>query len=320
MKIGFSKGQLWSYLVSVFISVFLVAAFVFGATTINNNIDTGGTLTVSGASSLANATTSTSLYVSGVFQANGASSTVVNLVTVNASSTNATSTGFYVSGPFQANGASSTIISLVTVSATSTNATTTSLYVSGPLSVNGASSTILNAQLVSAVATTTSLYVSGGFQANGASSTITNLQGTFATSTRFDILSGSTAVYQLTPGASTTALIWRLGGTATTVLLNAYMNAFTFATSTDGTPVFSIDTTNGGRIGLGTTVPSTTFAIDSLSATTTLYLASPSIRTCIQLECASGTPYRLYINGGNSPGASGPTGTGALVVDVGSCL
>lgn len=366
MKIKFSRSQLFSYLTSVLISVFLVAAFVFGATTISNNIDTAGTLTVAGASSLANATTSTSMYVSGVFQANGASSTITNVVLVNASSTNATSTALYVSGSLGVNGASSTITNVVLVNASSTNATTTTLYVSGAFQANGASSTITNLVVVNSVdtsatstsatttsfhisgsltasvasstittlnvanfagtlgtttsATSTSFYISGGFGANGASSTVVNLMSTGASTTRFALLSanGATAIFSMTPdSATTTSLIRRLGGAATTTLVNAQINAFSIATSTDITPIISIDTTAGGRVGIGTTAPSQTFSITSFNGTTTLYLASPSNRTCIQMESATGTPYRLYIDeslAGVSPNI------GPLRAEPGSCL
>ena len=181
----------------------------------------------------------------------------------------------------------------------------------------GASSTIAN--LITVNATSTSFAVSGPLSVMGASSTIVNLQATFATATRFAVLSGSTQSLAVTPDtASTTGMIIRFGGTATTTLLNPLINAFSFATSTDGTPVFSIDTTSGGRLGLGTTAPATTFAITSNSATTTLYLDSTANRTCLQMESATGAPYRLYIDATNI-GAGTPNSNG-LRVEQGSCL
>ena len=59
-----NRKQAFEISATVIISVFAVAAFVFGATTISTNVSTGGTLTVSGLSSLGQAT-STMLTVSG---------------------------------------------------------------------------------------------------------------------------------------------------------------------------------------------------------------------------------------------------------------
>lgn len=59
-----SKKQAFEISATVIISVFAVAAFVFGATTISSSITTGGNLTVSGLSSFGQAT-STMLTVSG---------------------------------------------------------------------------------------------------------------------------------------------------------------------------------------------------------------------------------------------------------------
>lgn len=59
-----NKKQAFEISATVVISVLAVTAFVFGATTIGTNVSTGGTLTVSGLSSLGQAT-STMLTVSG---------------------------------------------------------------------------------------------------------------------------------------------------------------------------------------------------------------------------------------------------------------
>lgn len=118
---------------------------LYAATTIGSNIDTGGTLLV-----------------------NNATSTITNLVLVNATSTNATTTAFYASGlanlvgSLRVNNATSTINNLDMVNATTTNATTTRLYASG---------VITSASNISAGTTTVSSY--GEIVASHATATTT---------------------------------------------------------------------------------------------------------------------------------------------------
>ena len=64
LKVLLNKKQAFEISATVIISVFAVAAIVFGSTTISSNVSTGGTLTVTGLSSLGQAT-STMLTVSG---------------------------------------------------------------------------------------------------------------------------------------------------------------------------------------------------------------------------------------------------------------
>ncbi len=121
-----------------------VVSFYNGAT-LFNNIALSGISTL-GATGLAT--------LSGGILVNNATSTITNLVMVNATSTNATTTNIYVSGQTTANtisasglatlsggilvnNATSTITNLVMVNATSTNATTTNIYVSGSPTIGG---------------------------------------------------------------------------------------------------------------------------------------------------------------------------------------
>ncbi len=254
MKRFFRLRQWIGYLASVLVSVFVVAGLVLAATTINNNISTDGTLSVSSTASITGLGT-----FSGGILVNNSTSTITNLVTLNSTSTAATTTSFYISGGFQANGASSTIVNLMTFNASSTNATTT----------------------------------------------------------QFAMTNGGTAILSITPdSASTTGTIIRHGGAATSTIVNSYINAFSIATGTVATPVFTIDSTAGGRVGIGTSSPTQTLSISSQSstATTSISLDSSSNKSCIQLKSATGTPYRLYIN------ASSIGNTGGLVVEPGTCF
>ncbi|MFH1551732.1 MAG: hypothetical protein ABIC36_02535, partial [bacterium] len=52
-----NKNRILSISLSIIFSVFLVCLTVYGATTIGTNVNTGGTLTVTGISSLATAST-----------------------------------------------------------------------------------------------------------------------------------------------------------------------------------------------------------------------------------------------------------------------
>jgi hypothetical protein len=68
--------RFWAGLLSVFVSVFLVAVFVYAATTIGSNISTGGTLSVTGASTLTgNVSMGGTLSVSGATSLSTASTT-----------------------------------------------------------------------------------------------------------------------------------------------------------------------------------------------------------------------------------------------------
>ncbi len=256
MRSFFMRSKTVGYVLAVTASVFVATAFVFGATTINNNISTDGTLSVSSTASIVGLGT----FSGGVVIANS-TSTITNLVMVNSTSTSATTTSFYVSGGFQANGASSTITNLMATNASTTNATTT----------------------------------------------------------RFAMVSGGTSMISVTPdSASTTSMVVRNGGAATNTIVDAYLNSFSFATSTVATPVVSLDTTGGGRVGFGTTsAPMGNLTVESKAATSTLYIASPSGRTCLQMIGTGNVPYRIYINTGASLITSTTT---VLVVEPGSCL
>ncbi len=94
MKTFFKSRSFFSSLVSVILSVFLVASVTFAATTISTNINTGGTLTVTGASTLTGAVTTAGAVTLG----DAAADAIV--ITGNASTTNALTVGgvLYVSG------------------------------------------------------------------------------------------------------------------------------------------------------------------------------------------------------------------------------
>ena len=127
------------------------------------------------------------------------------------------------------------------------------------------------------------------------------------------MMTGSTNVFGVTaPSASTTSGVFQHGGAATSTIVDAYINSFSIATSTAAVPLFSLDTTGGGRFNFGTTsAPLGTLTVDSKNGTTTVYLSSPSGRTCVQMIApADGKPYRLYINIGIA---------GLLQVEAGSC-
>lgn len=98
---------------------------------------------------------------------NNASSTITNLVTVNATTTSATTTNLYVSGSLLNSGATSTIFNLTTL-----NATTTNSYATGNSIFNQASTTILNLRSLTiqgGAVSGISLISSGGIFASGTS-------------------------------------------------------------------------------------------------------------------------------------------------------
>lgn len=178
------KNILKSFSLSA-LTLLLSVTVLYAATTIGSNIDTDGTLLI-----------------------NNATSTITNLVTVNATSTNATTTTLYASGfvnligSLRVNNATSTITNLDMVNATSTNATTTKLYVS---------STIIAAGNVAAG--TTSVPVSGEIVASHVTATTTlNL---FAAGTNkggcIQLTGPANAAYRIYVGGAGNALIVQIG-------------------------------------------------------------------------------------------------------------
>lgn len=98
-RLSFSKGQFLSYLSAVLISVFFVAAAVFGATTISTNISTDGTLTVAGASTLSGALT-----VAGASTLSGAATLSSTLAVTGDSNVNGMATTTAATGNFGTEG------------------------------------------------------------------------------------------------------------------------------------------------------------------------------------------------------------------------
>ncbi len=73
--------------------------------------------------------------------------------------------------------------------------------------------------------------------------------------------------------ASTTSVTFNSGtlsfvNPATSTIANNTVNAWSLATSTSVTPMFSLDTTSGGRIGIGTSTPRARFAVSGLGTGT----------------------------------------------------
>src|SRR3989344_8215445 len=145
--LSFTKGQFLTYLIAVFISVFFVAAFVFGATTIGDNISTDGNLTVTGTTGLTGLTTlvnasttviSTSgdLFVGGNATTTGSSGnfategtvTVASTLAVTGASTLTGNVGIATSTPAFALGIQGDIMASTTDQTSSTVAATTTLF------------------------------------------------------------------------------------------------------------------------------------------------------------------------------------------------
>ena len=79
-----------------------------------------------------------------------------------------------------------------------------------------------------------------------------------------------------------------------------------------------------GSIGSGTSTPQGgDIAVTTVAATTTLYIAAETTTKggCIQLQSASGSPYRLYIGTNDYATVTGTTGRAGLeaVWEYGAC-
>ena len=200
---------------------------------------------------------------------NSATSTITNLLTVNATSTSATTTNLYASGlsvfagGLLANSATSTITNLTMILATSTSATTTNLFTTNFLS-SQATSTSLFAQtavlststignLLTGTVTATSTTASSSFQNLFA----TNFQGTSLS------LSGGLSV------AGATVLSTGLTLTCTSCITDANV--------ADGLTI------SGGTINntsIGATIPLTavfTLATSTSATTTNLYVSELAV-------------------------------------------
>lgn len=186
-----TKGQQYfAVILAVALSLLVVWGAVFGATTISTNVNTGGTLTVSGDSSFANASTTGMLTVAGGIIST-ASSTAVAAFNVNGATD--------LNSTLNVDGLSTLAGYISTASSTAVAA----------LNANGL--TTLNGGLVS-VASTTAV---AAFNVNG----VTLLKGTLrASSTVFtsgDITASSTLA------TTTLALSGTAGGSASCIQLVA---------------------------------------------------------------------------------------------------
>src|SRR3989344_3134449 len=296
---SFIKDGGWlTMTLAVLVSVFFVVMAVEAAATISTNVNAGGTLTVSGHSSLATAS-STITSQTGNFMVNGFATTT------------ASNGNIATAGTLTVTGAS-TLTGAQTLTGLTTN-------VAG--FVSQASSTVVGAFTVTGAASSSITSQTGNFMVNGYATT-TASNGNIATEGTLNAKGSVTLGDAVTDSTTANAYFTFLRiGTGNTFDILATVDAdelgvegavefdSTFnvaATSTMAT------TTIANLLTVGTTTPWQTNAevIVDGSGTTTLWLTSSSAAAggCIQMENALGVPSRIWISG-----------TSTIMVQVGSC-
>src|SRR3989344_5004912 len=335
--------QFFAVVLAVVLSLLVVWGAAFGATTISNNVSTGGTLTVSGLSTLTGFISNASSTVKGTLFLTGG---------LNASSTATTTaqSGIDIAtGCFSISG---TCIGLAT-SSSAANSWSGLQTFTGTGVLLTASTTVTGQFMVySPLQASSTLLVAGlsnltGFISNASSTVSSNLNvtGQLQASTTL-VVTGASTLYgnlNVNGAATTTAATgdftlrgalsasstMSVAGVATFYGNKNYNgNATTTAASgnfaTVGTIVASSTSSTVNGIGVATSTPAAEFAASG-SATTTLHMTTTKAVTggCIQLRATNGTMYRMYIAADDiaergTTSASGH-GTFAAVWEAGSC-
>lgn len=279
-----------SVLISAALSFFFVFLTVYSATTISNNIQTDGTLSVTGASTLTGAVSvAGALKASSTLESSGAArfyDPVTFVTGIGASST------LTVAGGFIAQAASSSVVGglqvVGTVKASSTFQSTGAAWFYDPVHFEtgiAASSTAIFAGRLNASST---------FQSTGAA-------------IFYDPVSFRTGI-----GASSTLSV--TGSTTVTGAVNVSglgtLGTTSVSAAASSTPAQELSVQGDVFIG-GVTTGTTTLVIDSPGST---------IGSCIQMRGADqasasgGGIFRIYITGGGTS-----TLTGGLVIERGTC-
>lgn len=284
-----NKGQFLSYVSAVLLSVFLVAAAVFGATTISTNITTDGTLSVSDI-----ATFSAQVRASSTVLATGAVNFYSTLAVTGNSSVNGLATTTGATGDFNTMGA---------MNASSSVAVSGTTWLYGNLNFGGfATGTVANGN----IATRGAITASGTAAFGGVTTSYGNLLvNGFATTT------ASTGEFRTLGGLFATGTVaFGSGGNGNRVNM--------FATTT-------VSQTASTSVSQELNIVGDVF-VGGANGTTSLYLdtAGAGQGSCIQMRGAtSSLVYRIYISegGSNVQGVStvNPAGDILLRVERGTC-
>lgn len=209
--LSLSKGQFFSYVTAVLLSVFFVVVGVFGASTVGPNISTGGTLTVDGASTLTgNVAMSGTLKVTGALYASSTGLVDGNFIVGQTATVTASTGDLAVKGSLSA---SSTLVvtgaSFLYGNANfNGNATVTAS--TGDLAVKGS----LSASSTLVITGISSLY--GDVRVNGFATT-SSATGNILTNGSVGIASTSPTTALGVTGTTTTSAGIRIGGTGSAI-------------------------------------------------------------------------------------------------------
>ncbi|MDO8429795.1 MAG: hypothetical protein Q7S73_00300 [bacterium] len=304
--------QYFAVISAVVLSLLVVWAAAFGATTISSNINTGGTLTVTSTSALTGLATLTGGYIS------VASSSIVGPLHISGMiQASSTATSTFQNGIRLSSGcfidASGSCIGTATSTSASNIWTGLQIFNTGGI-LSTASSTFSSTLNISGTSTIAGLSAGfGTFSNNLVSLGRLNVTGV---ATLSDMLKVSGPV-NASSTLSVTGVTNHYGNVnfnsmATTTASNGNFDTSGAITSTGSIVASSTSTTLQG-IGVATSTPAAEFAAVG-SATTTLYLntTKANTRPCVQLGA-----YRAYVVTG--AGAS-TTGSGAtFLLELGAC-